>query len=71
MMKTTTVHLQHTFLYISLLFLHNYDVKGSNFKSTWEREQQSDKFYSLSLSLSLKWDAVLSLQFQPNFPTFK
>ena len=27
MSKTTTLHVHHAFLYISLLSLHNYDVK--------------------------------------------
>ena len=35
------------FLYISLPSLHNYDVKWPNFKFTWEREWQGDKFYHL------------------------
>ena len=67
MMKTTTLPLQHAFLYISLLSLHNYDVKWPNFKSTWEGERQGNKFFSLPL----KSDAVPSRQIQPNFPTFK
>ena len=67
MMKTTTLPLQHAFLYISLLSPHNYDVKWPNLKSTWEGERQGDKFFSLPL----KSDAVPSRQFQPNFPTFK
>ena len=29
--KTTTLHVQHTFLYISLPSLHDYDVKMPNF----------------------------------------
>ena len=36
MSKTTTLHVQHAFLYISLPSLHNYDVKWQNFKFTWE-----------------------------------
>ena len=44
MSKTTTLHVHHTFLYISFLSLHNYDVKWPNFKFTWERERQGDKF---------------------------
>ena len=30
MSKTTTLHVHHAFLYISLLFLHNYNVKWPN-----------------------------------------
>ena len=44
MSKTTTLHVHHTFLYTSFLSLHNYDVKWPNFKFTWERERQGDKF---------------------------
>ena len=29
--KTTTLHVQHTFLYISLLSVHDYGVKMPNF----------------------------------------
>ena len=47
--------------------MYNEDVKWPNFELTSEREQQDDKVYFLSLSL----DTVPSLQFQPNFPTFK
>ena len=68
MSKTTTLHVRHAFLYISLPSLHNYNVKWPNFELTWERERQGDKFYYLSLNS----DAVdPSLQFQLNFPTFK
>ena len=35
------------FLYISLPSLRNYVVKWPNFKFTWERERQGDKFYHL------------------------
>ena len=37
--KTTTLHVHHAFLQISLQSLHNYDVKLPNFKFTWERER--------------------------------
>ena len=50
MSKTTTLHVHHAFLYISLLSLHNYDVKWPNFKFIWERERQGDKFYHLCLN---------------------
>ena len=32
--KTTSLHVHHAFLHISLLSLHNYDVKKPNFKFT-------------------------------------
>ena len=57
----------NAFLYISLHSLHNYDVKWPNFKFTWEREQQGDKFYHLCPNLS----AFPSLQLQPKSPSFK
>ena len=67
MSKTTTLHVHHAFLYISLPSLHNYDVKWPNFKFTWERERQADKFYQLCQNLG----AVPSLQLQSKFPSFK
>ena len=67
MSKTTTLHVHHAFLYISLLSLHNYDVKWLNFKFTWEREWLGDKFYHLCLNSG----AVPSRQLQPKFPSFK
>ena len=47
MSKTTTLHVHHAFLYISLPSLHDYDVKWPKFKFTFERERQGDKFYHL------------------------
>ena len=67
MSKTTTLHLHHAFLYISLQSLHNYDVKWPNFMFTWERERQGDKLYNLCQN----WGAVPSLQLQPKFPSLK
>ena len=49
--KTTTLHVHHAFLYISLQSLHNYDLKWRNFKFTWERERRSDKFNHLCQNL--------------------
>ena len=40
MNKTTTPHMPHAFLYISLPSLHNYVKKSPNFELTWERERQ-------------------------------
>ena len=37
MSKTTTLHVQHAFLYIFLPSLHNYDVKWPNFKFFWRK----------------------------------
>ena len=67
MSKTTTLHAHHAYLYTSLPSLHNYDVKWPNFKFTWERERQGDKFYHLRPNLS----ALPSLRLQPKFPSFK
>ena len=66
MSKTTALHVHYAFLYISLPSLHNYDVKCPNFKFTWERERQGDKFYPLCPNLS----AFPSLQLQPKSPFF-
>ena len=61
MSKTTTLHVHHAFLYISLPSLRNYDVKWPKFKFTWERKRQGDKFYHLCPNLS----AFPSLHLQP------
>ena len=65
--KTKTLHAHHAFLYISLPSLHNYDVKWPNFKFTWERERQGDKFYHLCPNLS----AFPFLKLQAKSPSFK
>ena len=66
MSKTTTLHVQHAFLCISLLSLHNYDVKWPDFKFIWVRERQADKFYHLCLNSG----AVPSFHLQRKFPFF-
>ena len=43
--KTTTLHMHHAFLYISLLFLHDYDVKMPNFAFYGGRKQATMTFY--------------------------
>ena len=43
--KTTTSHVHHTFLFISFLFLHDYDVKMPNFSFYGGRKQATTKFY--------------------------
>ena len=43
--KTTTSHVHHAFLYISFLFLHDYDVKMPNFALFGGRKQATAKFY--------------------------
>ena len=46
--RTSTSHVHHTFLYIYIPFLHNYDVKLPNFTFYGERKKATTKFYSLS-----------------------
>ena len=60
MSKTTTLHVHHAFLYISLLSLHNYDVKWPNFNFTWERESKA-----INSTISV-WTRVRSLLFSSN-----
>ena len=43
--KTTTSHVQHTFLFISFPFLHDYDVKMPNFAFYGGRKQERTKCY--------------------------
>ena len=42
--KTTTLNVHHTFLYISMPFLHDYDVKMPNFAFYGERKQATTNF---------------------------
>ena len=46
--KTTTLHVHHTFLYISLLFLHDYDVKMLISCFMQDVNKQRRNFLSLS-----------------------
>ena len=46
--KTTILHVHHAFLYISLLSLHDYDVKMPNFTLTEEVHKRRQNFLSLS-----------------------
>ena len=43
--KTTTLNVHHTFFYISMPFLHEYDVKMPNFAFYGERKQVTTNFY--------------------------
>ena len=47
-METTTLHVQDTFLYISLMSLHDYGVKMPNFTFYGGRKQATRNFFSLS-----------------------
>ena len=42
--KTTSLHVHHAFLYISLPLLHDYDVKMPNFTFYGGRKQTTTKF---------------------------
>ena len=46
--KTTTLHVHHAFLYISLPSLHDYEVKMPNFTFYGGRKQATMNFLSLS-----------------------
>ena len=48
--KTTTLHVHHAFLYISMTSLHDYYVKWPNLKAFWGRERQGDKLYHLCVN---------------------
>jgi len=43
--QTTTLHVYRAFLYISSLFLHDYDAKMPNFAFYGGRKQANAKFY--------------------------
>ena len=45
MAKTTTLHVHHAILYISLLSLHDYDVKRPNFTFYGGREGKATNFF--------------------------
>ena len=42
--KTTSLHVHHAFLYISLPLLHDYDVKMPSFTFYGGRDQATTKF---------------------------
>ena len=46
--KITTLHVHHAFLYISLLSLHDYDMKMPYFTLYGGRKQATTNFFSLS-----------------------
>ena len=46
--KTTTLHVHHAFLYISLPSLHDYDVKMPNYKFIEEVNKRRRISFSLS-----------------------
>ena len=64
--KTTTSHVHHAFLYLSFLFLHDYDVKMPNFAFYGGRKQATTKFYFSFWA----WIWSLEIQLQEGSPTF-
>ena len=64
--KTTTLHVHHTFLYISLPFLHDYDVKMPHFMFYTGRKQATTKF---SFSF-MTWIRQLEIQLLDSTGTF-
>ena len=64
--KTTTSHVHHAFLYISFLFLHDYDVKMPNLAFYGGRKQATTKFYFSFWA----WIWSLEIQLQEGSPTF-
>ena len=57
--KTTTLHVHHDFLYISLPFLHYYDVKMSNFVFyAWGTQTRNDEILPRFLNLNMvSWNS--------------
>ena len=50
--KTTSLHMHHAFLYISLLLLHDYNLKMLSFTFYGGRKTSDDKLFFLFLNLS-------------------
>ena len=57
--KTTTLHVHHDFLYISLPFLHYYDVKMPNFVFyAWGAQTRNDEILPRFLNLNMvSWNS--------------
>ena len=66
--KTTTFHVHQSFLYISLPFLHDYDVKCLIFAFYGQRKQATRKFY---FSFCIKNLISLGIQLQEGSSTFE
>ena len=64
--KTTSLHVHHAFFYISLPFLHDYDMKMPNFAFYGGRKQATTKVY---FSFWI-WMQFTGIQFQDGSPTF-
>ena len=61
--KTTTLHVHHAFLYISLPSLHEYDVKMPNFTFCRGREHNTTTFFFFSCT------SIQSFRIQPRKKT--
>ena len=63
--KTTTLHVHHAFFYISLPYLHDYDVKMPNFTFCGGREHKK------TISFFFRWTLIQSfrIQLQKTLPT--
>ena len=57
--KTTTLHVHHAFLYISLRLLHDYNVKLASFKVMLHETICNDDFY-LNTALQC-WNSVATI----------
>ena len=66
--ETTTFHVHHSFLYISLPFLHDYDVKCLIFAFYGKRKQATRKFYFSFCIMNL---ISLGSQLQEGSSTFE
>ena len=64
--KTTILHVHHPSLYISFLFLHDYEVKMPNFAFYGGRKQATTKLYFSFWA----WLWTLEIQLQEGSPTF-
>ena len=64
--KTTTLHVHHAFLYISLPSLHDYNIKVPYFTFCRGREHKTTTFFFFS------WTMIQSfkIQLQKNLPAF-
>ena len=66
MSKTTTLHVHHAFLHISLPILHGYEVNMPNFAFYGGRKQATTKVYFSFCT----WILCLGIQLQKGSPTF-
>ena len=64
--KTTTLHVLHAYWYISLAFLHDYDMKMPNLAFYGLYKQATTKFYFSFLT----WKWSLGIHLQEDSPTF-